>query len=85
MPKVNLDSSRKNDLVMVLNDKTKTGDIIGSTILIDSSDSYIYNQRSERIITNKELLSPLYAWFLLNSPKQRKNVFSVSQGGTQIM
>ncbi|MFC4994280.1 restriction endonuclease subunit S [Rubritalea tangerina] len=74
----------KNDLVMVLNDKTKTGDIIGSTILIDSSDSYIYNQRSERIITNKELLSPLYAWFLLNSPKQRKNVFSVSQGGTQI-
>ena len=45
----------KNDLVMVLNDKTKTGDIIGSTILIEEDNKYIYNQRSERIVPNKEI------------------------------
>lgn len=73
----------KNDLVMVLNDKTKTGDIIGSTILIDSDDKYIYNQRSERIIvaagTNVK-----FFWFLLNSKWFRTEVFNRSQGGTQI-
>ena len=63
---------------MVLNDKTSTGDIIGSTILIDESNSYIYNQRSERLIC-KELLLPLFAWFKINSLDFRRAVFSISQ------
>ena len=73
----------KNDLVMVLNDKTAAGDIIGSTILIDKDDTYIYNQRSERLICTNQIDSK-FAWFYLNSRKFRKNIFKISQGGTQI-
>jgi len=74
----------KDNLVMVLNDKTKTGDIIGSTILIEENNIYIYNQRSERLICNTSILSPKYAWTFLNSKKFRRLIFSISQGGTQI-
>ncbi|MGQ4003244.1 restriction endonuclease subunit S [Francisellaceae bacterium CB52] len=73
----------KNDLVMVLNDKTSSGDIIGSTILVKKDDEYIYNQRSERIICGS-LIFPLFLWHLLNFEKFRQRVFSLSQGGTQI-
>ena len=73
----------KNDLVMVLNDKTKKGDIIGSTILIDQDKKYIYNQRSERIVIKKEAL-PIYLWNLLNSLLIKRVIYSLSQGGTQI-
>lgn len=73
----------KNDLVMVLNDKTSAGYIIGSTILIPEDDKYIYNQRSERLILNKDVV-PVYLWFYLNSPIMRNKIFSLSQGGTQI-
>ena len=73
----------KDDLVMVLNDKTSTGDLIGSTILIDEDNTYIYNQRSERLICN-ENIQPNFAWMLLNYEGFRKKVFSIAQGGTQI-
>ncbi|HFD4090325.1 TPA: restriction endonuclease subunit S [Vibrio parahaemolyticus] len=73
----------KDDLVMVLNDKTKTGDIIGATILIDSDDKYIYNQRSERISVDNGI-NVRFFWFLLNSKYFRTEVFNRSQGGTQI-
>ncbi len=73
----------KNDLVMILNDKTSSGDIIGSTILIDEDNKYIYNQRSQRLVCKKEIL-PEYAWCYLNTSKHRRKVFSYSQGGTQI-
>ena len=68
---------------MVLNDKTSTGDIIGSSILIEESDKYIYNQRSERLIC-KNNIYPKFAWQLLNSKYFRKKIVSLSQGGTQI-
>lgn len=74
----------KNDLVMVLNDKTTSGDLIGSTILIDDDNCFVYNQRSERLICNTSKLTPKYAWLILNSPKFRKRIYSISQGGTQI-
>ena len=73
----------KNDLVMVLNDKTASGDLIGSTILIDEDNKYIYNQRSERLICNSAI-SPDFCWILLNSKMFRRKVFSIAQGGTQI-
>ena len=65
----------KGDLVMVLNDKTKTGDIIGSTILIDENDKYIYNQRSERLICNTSFVVPVFLWLYLNSQIIRKIIF----------
>lgn len=72
----------KNNLVMILNDKTTTGDIIGSTILIDKNDTYIYNQRSQKLICKD--INPQYAWCFLNNHLFRKQVFKLSQGGTQI-
>ena len=68
---------------MVLNDKTSQGKIIGSTILVEQNDLYIYNQRSERIICKENIL-PKYAWILLNSTSVRNYIFEKSQGGTQI-
>lgn len=73
----------KDDLVMILNDKTTTGDLIGSTILIDADEEYIYNQRSERIIC-KECVNPQFLWYVLNSKYFRNKVFKIAQGGTQI-
>ena len=73
----------KNDLVMVLNDKTSAGDIIGSTLLIKEDNKYIYNQRSERLIVNSNLL-PTFAWQLLNSQTIKREIYKRSQGGTQI-
>jgi len=72
----------KNNLVMILNDKTTTGDIIGSTILVDQDNTYIYNQRSQRLICKN--INPQYAWCFLNNIIFRKKIFSLSQGGTQI-
>lgn len=69
---------------MVLNDKTKSGDLIGSTLLITENNKFIYNQRSERLVCKSDLLESTYTWHFLNSSKFRKRVFSVSQGGTQI-
>ena len=73
----------EDDLVMVLNDKTKDGKIIGSTILIDSSNKYIFNQRSQRLRCN-DIILPKFAWLLLNSKHVRREIYSISQGGTQI-
>lgn len=72
------------ELVMVLNDKTSSGDLIGSTLLIPEDNKYIYNQRSERLVCKSEIIDSKYAWHLLNSPKFRKLIYSISQGGTQI-
>lgn len=74
----------KNDLVMVLNDKTSSGEIIGATILIEEDDKYIFNQRSERISVDYSKLNPKFIWFLFNSKSFRNIVFSLAQGGTQI-
>ena len=73
----------KDNLVMVLNDKTATWDMIGSSILIDKDNKYIYNQRSERLICNENIF-PKFIWFYLNSKDFRKRLFAVSQWWTQI-
>lgn len=74
---------KKNDLVMILNDKTKYGNIIGSTILINESDRYIYNQRSVKILCKNGFDSTFF-WHLLNSNHIRHNIFKKAQGDTQI-
>ena len=74
----------KEDLVMVLNDKTASGDIIGSTILIDKNNTYIYNQRSERLTVDRKFVVPVYLWFFLNSRLFRHAIVKSAQGGTQI-
>ena len=73
----------KNDLAMVLNDKTKEGNIIGRCILIDENDKYVYNQRTARL-TPKIDINPYYLHQLINSPIIHKRIFALSQGATQI-
>lgn len=73
---------QKNQLTMVLNDKTVSGQIIGRCLLINKNNTYVVNQRTEIIIPNKEINSN-YAYYYLNGPF-RKKVKKISQGGTQI-
>ena len=72
----------KKNLAMILNDKTTTGDIIGSTILIDEDNKYIYNQRTQKLICKN--INAEYSWCFFNSKYFRDKVFRLSQGGTQI-
>ncbi len=74
----------KNDLAMVLNDKTSSGNIIGRTLLIDADDSYVYNQRTERIEVKCDEYIPEFLYQLLNADNMRLKVIRSSQGNTQI-
>lgn len=71
----------KNDLTMVLNDKTKDGQIIGRVLLVDKNDEYVINQRTERLIP--KCIDSNFAFVYLNGPF-RKVVKRMVQGGTQI-
>ena len=72
-----------NDLVMVLNDKTPNGNIIGRVILIDEDNKYVYNQRNQRIIVGKEFDSK-FLFYFLNCYNNRKKIIAYSKGNTQI-
>ena len=74
----------KNDLTMILNDKTTSGNIIGRVLLIEKSDIYVYNQRTERIEINKNEYDPLFLYEMLNAPNIREKIIKQSQGNTQI-
>ena len=74
----------KDDITMILNDKTSSGNIIGRVLLIDKSEEYVYNQRTERIEINKKEYDPLFIYQLLNAPNIRKKIIIESQGNTQI-
>src|SRR5699024_2381200 len=73
----------EGDLAMVLNDKTKEGNIMGRSIYIDEDDKYIYNQRTERLIpvtgNNHKFL-----WYLMNSEQFRKKIKQMKQRATQV-
>ena len=73
---------KKDNLVMILNDKTQTGNIIGRTLLIEENNKYIYNQRNQKIECKNKFL-PKYAYIFLNS-QYRNNIIKNAQGGTQI-
>ena len=75
---------KKDDITMILNDKTASGNIIGRVLLIDESGVYVYNQRTERIEVDNEKYSSLFIYVLLNAPKIREKIVKQSQGNTQI-
>ena len=68
---------------MVLNDKTKDGNIIGRSIFIDKDNHYIYNQRTERLIPLSENDNK-FLWFLMNTDIVRNKIKSMMQGATQV-
>ena len=74
----------KDDITIILNDKTASGNIIGRALLIDRSDLYVYNQRTERLEINKEKYNPQFIYQLLNAPNIREKIIKESQGNTQI-
>ena len=74
----------KNDLTMILNDKTASGNIIGRVLLIDADDTYIYNQRTERIEVYENEYLPEFLYQLLNADNIRSKIIRASQGNTQI-
>ena len=74
----------KDDLTMILNDKTSTGKIIGRVLLIDEDNSYVYNQRTQRICLNKNKYVPDFIFQLLNADINRNKIVRSTQGNTQI-
>ena len=74
----------KDDLTMILNDKTSTGKIIGRVLLIDEDNSYVYNQRTQRICLDKNKYVPVFIFQLLNADINRNKIVRSAQGNTQI-
>ena len=74
----------KDDLTMVLNDKTSSGNIIGRVLLIESDYKYVFNQRTQKIKPNKDLFNSLFLYTFLNADKNRKKIQKLVQGNTQI-
>lgn len=72
----------KGELTMVLNDKTSDGAIIGRSLLIESEEEYVINQRTE-IISPKDDFNVNFAHTTLNNTFRQK-VKKIVQGGTQI-
>lgn len=73
---------KKNELTMVLNDKTANGTIIGRCLLIDTDDDFVINQRTE-IISPTAIFDSKFAYVILNG-SFREKVKKIVQGGTQI-
>ena len=74
----------KNNLTIILNDKTASGNIIGRVLLIDADDTYVYNQRTERIEVYEKEYLPEFLYQLLNADNVRSKIIRASQGNTQI-
>ncbi|MBR0148686.1 MAG: restriction endonuclease subunit S [Lachnospiraceae bacterium] len=74
----------KDDLTMILNDKTASGNIIGRALLIEESGVYVYNQRTERIEIDHDNYDSLFLYEMLNAPSIRDKIIKQSQGNTQI-
>ena len=88
--RVNLSEKTKNrllnrgDLTMILNDKTASGNIIGRVLLIEESNCYVYNQRTEKIAVNSSEYDSLFLYTMLNAPSIRSKIIKQCQGNTQI-
>ncbi len=73
----------KNDLAMILNDKTAVGTILGRVIYINQDDTYVMNQRTMRLTCNEKVNS-FYLSYLLNSDDVHRRIVGMSKPGTQI-
>ncbi|HCW35042.1 restriction endonuclease subunit S [Mammaliicoccus sciuri] len=73
---------KKNDLVMVMTDRTQEMNILGRTVRIQESNKYVLNQRIFRIrVKNKCMLT--YLQSLLNSDEIRSQLKMKSLGSAQ--
>jgi len=73
----------KNDLAMSLNDKTAVGAIIGRVLLIETDDSYVFNQRTMRL-RPKISVSSSYLHYAINADQIHASIVGLAKPGTQI-
>lgn len=73
----------KDDLCMVLNDKGN-GRLVGKVILIEKDNEYIINQRSLRLVINKDKVLSIFLHQLINSEVFRSKLVKYIQGNTQV-
>ncbi|WP_434325199.1 restriction endonuclease subunit S [Mycoplasma capricolum] len=74
----------KDDIVMILNDKTQGANILGKALIIENNDEYVYNQRVQRLEIYKDNFLPKFLYILLNANKIRNKLIKLAQGNTQI-
>lgn len=74
---------KKNDLTMILNDKTSVGSIIGRVLLIEEDNQYVFNQRTMRLVPKKDMY-PTFLYHLINSDGVHNKIVASSKPGTQI-
>jgi len=76
---------KKDELAMILNDKTAIGAIIGRVILIDTDNYYVFNQRTMRLsIKNMCSIVPKFLYYLINNENTHQKLVSLAKPGTQI-
>lgn len=73
----------KNELTMILNDKTSVGTIIGRVLLIEEDNMYVFNQRTMRLKPEKNIL-PKFLYQKINNDEIHNKLVSLAKPGTQI-
>jgi type I restriction enzyme S subunit len=73
----------KDDLTMILNDKTANGTIIGRVLLIDENNKYVFNQRTMKLKV-KEFIDSKFLYYLINSDEIHNKIVGLAKPGTQI-
>jgi len=74
---------KKNELTLLMNDKTSIGTIIGRVLLIEQDDKYVFNQRTMRL-KPKNNYNSLFLYHLINSDFIHKKIVLLAKPGTQI-
>nr|WP_233750121.1 restriction endonuclease subunit S [Mycoplasmopsis agalactiae] len=74
---------KKDNIVMMLNDKSSEAKILGKALLIEKDDEFVYNQRVQKIDINKDRFLSKFIFTLLNS-NNREKITLLAQGNTQI-
>lgn len=71
----------KNDLVMILNNKTQSLDILGKVILIDENDKYYINQRT--MILRSKNNNGLKWYYIFKNIIFRRQIKKIANSGNQ--
>ena len=74
---------KKNELTLLMNDKTSIGTIIGRVLLIEQDDKYVFNQRTMRL-KPKNNYNSLFLYHLINSGFIHEKIVLLAKPGTQI-
>ena len=74
---------KRNDLTILLNDKTSIGTIIGRALFIEEGNKYVFNQRTMRLSFFNQYYSK-FIYYMINSEDVHKIIMNKAKPGTQI-